>query len=113
MTDQHQAPEARSSEAATAPDLGLIVVTKGNPSRGSGFQVAHFQGMNRLKNLSAFDRFLPTFGEATEWVTAHYPSACVRSIRRNATGVVAGISFYCKLDEIFHSKSVVTGELSA
>lgn len=91
--------------------VGLIVVTKGNPSRGSGFQIAHFQELMNLPiNLSAFDRFLPTFKEATAWVTSHYPSACVRSIRRNASGMVAGISFHCELHDIFHPSATASGE---
>ncbi len=91
---------------ASAVDFenGLVVVTKGNPSRGEGFQVAHFQqALNRLSNLSAFDRFLPTFTDAIDWVTARYPSASVRTIRKNAAGVVAAVSFQCELSDFFEA----------
>lgn len=98
----------RASDGLDA--TGLIVVTRGNPSRGAGFQVAHFQeSLHRLKNLSAFDRFLPTLKEAVDWVTAHYPTASVRTIRKNAAGRVAGISFGCALSDIYDAKAERAG----
>ncbi len=73
-----------------------VIVTKGNPSRGWGYEIAHFtENSGVLQNLPEKDCFMPNMQAAIRWVRNHY--RCVRRIRshKNRMGKVAAICFSC------------------
>ena len=81
--------------------FGQIVVTKGNPSRGTGFEVAHFIRRNgTVRSLSELDIFLPTMRKAAAWVHRYYPDAKLVTRRKDHFGKLAALSFECSLREL-------------
>lgn len=77
---------------------GKIVVARANPSRGKGFEVAHFviRGL-KIKSLSENDVFLPTLTKAAQWVFGHYPSARMTAGRNDHRDRLCALGFRCKL----------------
>lgn len=73
-----------------------IVVSKCNPSRGEGYEVAHFiiRGQT-LKSLSERDVFLPSLTEAANWVQQNHPDAILERGRNDCTGHLAALCFRC------------------
>jgi hypothetical protein len=81
--------------------FGQIIVTKGNPSRGKGFEVAHFIRRNgSVRSLSELDVFLPSIPQAAAWVRRYYPNARLVTRRKNHFGRLAGLAFECDLKEM-------------
>lgn len=79
-----------------------IVITKGNPSRGKGYEVAHFIVRNRkIKSLSECDVFLPSLTRAAAWVLNRYPTAKLSYGRKSNDGRLAALSFRCRLADVF------------
>ena len=78
-----------------------ILVTKGNPSRGSGYEVSHFIVRNReIKSLSEHDVFLPTLTAAAKWVLSNYPTATMSNGRKACDGRLAALCFQCRLSDV-------------
>lgn len=81
--------------------FGQIVVTKGNPSRGKGFEIAHFIRRNGdVRSLSELDVFLPSLRKAAAWVHRYYPDAKLVTRRKDHFGRLAALSFECSLKEL-------------
>ncbi len=78
-----------------------VVVTKSNPSRGSGYEVAHFIVEDRvLKSISDRDVFLPSLAEAAEWVADRYPTARLEREGNDHDGHLAALCFRCDLADV-------------
>ncbi|MGB8352875.1 MAG: hypothetical protein WCD79_03225 [Chthoniobacteraceae bacterium] len=78
-----------------------ILVTKGNPSRGKGYEVSHFIVRNsEIKSLSEHDVFLPSLTEAAKWVLRNYPTATLAHGRKACDGHLAALCFQCLLSDI-------------
>lgn|GEM_PF-2350210 len=78
-----------------------ILITKGNPSRGKGYEVSHFIVRNReIKSLSEHDVFLPSLTKAAQWVLNRYPTAKMSSGRKACDGNLAALCFQCRLSDI-------------
>ncbi len=78
-----------------------IVITKGNPSRGSGYEVAHFVIISgQLKNIPHRDVFLPSLTKAAHWVWRVYPTAQLATGRRDHTGALAALCFRCAVSDL-------------
>jgi hypothetical protein len=79
---------------------GKIVVARANPSRGKGFEIAHFviQGL-KIKSISKRDVFLPTLTKAVQWVLGHYPSARMTVARNDHSGRLCALAFRCRLSD--------------
>lgn len=78
-----------------------ILVTKGNPSRGRGYEVAHFVIISgQLKNVADRDVFLPSLTKAAHWVWKVYPSAELATGRRDHTGALAALCFRCAVSDL-------------
>lgn len=86
----------------TEPSIyGKIIVTKGNPSRGKGYEVAHFLVQNsEVKSLSERDIFLPSLTKAAEWVMSRYPGAKLANGRKAKDGHLAALCFQCPVNDI-------------
>lgn len=92
---------------ARVRERARVIVTRGNPSRGSGFEVAHFRVRDReIESLFDRDIFLPTLARAAAWVRQAYPSAKLKSCRRNRRGRLMALSFECRLSDIFGRRAV-------
>jgi hypothetical protein len=82
-------------------EYGKIIVTRGNPSRGKGYEVAHFIVQNsEVKSLSERDIFLPSLTKAAEWVLRKYPGAKLSNGRKTRDGNLAALCFQCSVDDI-------------
>ena len=82
----------------------VIVVTKANPSRGKGYEVAHFlQRRGGLRSIADHDVFLPTLAKAQQWILRSYPHAALISVRRGRNGKVSALRFECDGDEVASS----------
>lgn len=78
-----------------------IIVTKCNPSRGRGYEVAHFVTRGqKVKSLSERDVFLPSLTKAANWVLQQYPSATMERGCNDRTGHLAALCFRCGLADI-------------
>ncbi len=81
-----------------------IVITKGNPSRGRGYEVAHFVLVaGKLRNVAERDVFLPSLTKAALWVWKVYPSAQLATGRRNHKGALAALSFRCSASDLMRN----------
>jgi len=78
-----------------------ILVTKGNPSRGKGYEVSHFIVRRcEVKSLSEHDVFLPSLTAAARWVLSNYPTATMSNGRKACDGQLAALCFQCRLSDI-------------
>jgi len=78
-----------------------IVITKGNPSRGRGYEVAHFVVMSgQLKNVADRDAFFPSLTKAAHWVWRVYPTAKLATGRRDHKGTLAALCFRCSASDL-------------
>ena len=93
--------------------FGQIFVTKGNPSRGKGFEISHFIRRNgSIRSLSRLDVFLPSIRQAADWVQRYYPAAKLVALRDDHFGHLAGLSFECRLSELLPgSRSAKRGSM--
>jgi hypothetical protein len=83
-----------------------IIVTKGNPSRGRGYEIAHFvvrQG--GVKSISDRDVFVPSLTKAAQWVWRRYPSAKLDGGRNDHTGHLAALRFRCNIGDLLSAGS--------
>ena len=84
-----------------ASGYARILITKGNPSRGKGYEVSHFIIRNsEVKSLSEHDVFLPTLTDAAKWVLVNYPTATMSNGRKACDGHLAALSFQCRLSDV-------------
>ena len=87
-------------------DYVRIVVTKSNPSRGRGFEVAHFVVNGRTtKSISERDVFLPSLTKAAQWVLQRYPSAKLERGCNDHAGHLAALCFRCGLADVVPAES--------
>lgn len=97
---------ALSPRGAAAPQAE-IVVTRGNPSRGRGYEIAHFcigeKGV--LRSLSDRDVFVNNLTAAASWVLRQYPSAHLCHGRKNHRGRLAALRFTCALSDLLESRN--------
>jgi len=78
------------------PHDAKILITKGNPSRGRGYEVAHFVVLSgQLKNVADRDVFFPSLTKAAHWVWRVYPTAKLATGRRDHKGALAALCFRC------------------
>ena len=83
-----------------------ITITKGNPSRGKGYEVAHFiVSKRKITSLSERDVFLPSLTRAAQWVLNRYPSAALSYGRKARDGRLAALSFRCRLSDILSTRA--------
>jgi hypothetical protein len=96
-----QGPSRSIANARNPNAFGQILVTKGNPSRGKGFEVSHFIRRNgSLKSVSRLDVFLPSMRKAAAWVHRRYPDATLVSRRKDHFGHLAALCFECELRDL-------------
>ena len=101
---QSFSPEVKPGNAA----FGQIVITKGNPSRGKGYEISHFIRRNgTIRSLSDLDIFLPSMRKAAAWVHRYYPDAKLITRRKDHFGRLAGLSFECSLAELVPGSRLV------
>ena len=97
-------PDGQSYPTTQKPGhvaFGQIVVTRGNPSRGKGFEVSHFIRRNGMvRSLSELDIFLPSMRKAASWVHRYYPEAKLVTRRKDHFGRLAALSFECSLRDM-------------
>lgn len=99
--------ESLLSPGAAAAPQAEIVVTRGNPSRGRGYEIAHFcigeKGV--LRSLSERDVFVNNLTAAANWVLRQYPSAHLCHGRKNHRGKLAALRFTCSLSDLIERRS--------
>src|SRR4051794_36584776 len=97
-------PNGLSSALPEPPEnvaCGQIVVTKGNPSRGKGYEISHFIRRNgSVRSASRFDIFLPSMRKATAWVRRHHPRAKLVARRKDHFGQLAALSYVCDIRDL-------------
>jgi len=78
-----------------------IIVSRSNPSRGRGYEIAHFVVNGRtIKSISDRDVFLPSLTKAAQWVLRRYPSATMEGGRNNHAGHLSALRFRCGIADV-------------
>lgn len=81
-----------------------ILVTRGNPSRGRGFEIAHFlRHRDSIRSISSFDRFVRSLKEGEIWVRRRYPEAKLTVQRADRTGRLVALAFVCPQSALVRS----------